>query len=172
MADFLICILLEVAEFIEELLVGSLTIRELLFKLVVSVIEFISPFCQMSCFCLIDIDQVLFDHFKILCISSLEVLDLSGILLIKLHFEIIVGVQDAIHVLFGLFLSFKERLLSAIKLIIQSLHLVHQSTILTLQKVLVLRKEINLTAELLGPSLDFILAILKLDKLIFQHFVV
>jgi hypothetical protein len=93
-------------------------------------------------------------------------------LLIKLHFEIIVGVQDAIHVLFGLFLSFKERLLSAIKLIIQSLHLVHQSTILTLQKVLVLSKEINLTAELLSPSLDFILAILKLDELIFQHFVV
>lgn len=172
MSSFLICVLLEVAEFIEELLVGSLTIGELLLKLVVSVIEFVPPFSQVSSFCLINIDQVLFDHLKILCISSLEVLDLSGVLLIKLHFEIIVGVQDAIHVLFGLFLSFKERLLSTIKLVVKSLHLVHQSAILTLQIVLILRKEIDFTAELLSPSLDLILAILKLQELLFQDFVV
>ena len=172
MAKFLIRGFLKIAEFIEELLVGSLTVSELLLKLVVSEVEFIPSLRQMGGFGLVNIHQILLDHFEILGVSSLQILDLRGVLLVELHFEIVVGVQHTIHVLFSLLLGFQERLLSSVKLVIKSLDLVHQSSILTLQEVLILREQIDLAAKLLRSSLDFVLSVLKLDELLLQDLVV
>jgi hypothetical protein len=116
-------------------------------------------------FGLVNLHQVLLYHFQVLGIPVLEVLHFIGVLLVEFEFQVIICVQNSVHVLLCLLLRLKKRLLSSIKFILKSLHLFFKNSVFSLQESFVLAHHVDFSSQGFCSAVYFKFLILKLLKL-------
>ena len=85
--------------------------------------------------------------------------------MVELGFEVVVGVEDALHVFVSLPFGFEEALFGSVELVFVSLYLVLELSPLAGEEVLVLSKHIDFSSEGFTPSFDIVLAFLHLCQL-------
>ena len=88
----------------------------------------------------------------------------------KLRLDVVVGRQDTVHVLLGLFLGFKKTQLGPVDLVFQAGNFLLKVSVLSGQEILILIQKIDLAPKSIIVSIDVVLGLASSGKLAFEFF--
>jgi len=124
LSKLLITGFLEGAELENQLFVALRLVAEVMLKLRNASLLLILALDHELKLSLVLIGQVLLHMLQFFVLAVLQIVHLAGILLLKLRLDVVVGGQDAIHVLLSLLLGLKQAHLGAVHFIFESCYLV------------------------------------------------
>ena len=94
----------------------------------------------------IDVDEVVLHHLEIFGVSGFQVLYLFSVLLVKFGLDVIIGIQDSVHILISLFLGFQEAEFGPVELVLESSDALFVGGIHPLEKALVLSQDVDFSS--------------------------
>lgn len=100
-------ILLQLPELKDYLFILLALMPQLVFKLSNLPLLLIFPIGQVLDFALVHISYVLFGKTKFFSLTTLQIFDFVCVLVIEFVFDLVVGGQDAVHVLLSLLFGFE-----------------------------------------------------------------
>jgi len=169
-AHLFIACFLQLTEFKNQVLVRLRFLTQVRLQLVDAALQVVLAVAQVVDAALVDVNEVVLGHLEFFGLAVLQILDLVGVLVFKLRFDVIVGIQDSVHVLFSLLFGVKEALFKSVDLVIHALDLVFEICVLAVEEGFVLLQQVDLAAEAFIASFDFVLGLLKLRKLKLKFF--
>jgi len=169
-AHLFIACFLQLTEFKNQVLVRLRFLTQVRLQLVDAALQVVLAVAQVVDAALVDVNEVVLGHLEFFGLAVLQILDLVGVLVFKLRFDVIVGIQDSVHVLFSLLFGVKEALFESVDLVIHALDLVFEICVLAVEEGFVLLQQVDLAAEAFIASFDFVLGLLKLRKLKLKFF--